>query len=45
MEDELKFLRYFYEAAGEVFGPADSDVYRAIAEGYDGDLPDGYEEN
>jgi hypothetical protein len=37
MNDELTFLRYFYHAAGEVFGPADSDVYAGIKEDYERD--------
>ncbi len=39
---ELKFLRYFYNAAGEAFGPADTDIYAMIADDYDGELPPGY---
>lgn len=45
-EREIKFLRYFYDAAGDVFGPADDDVYRAIAENYEqlyGTLPERYQ--
>lgn len=34
MEDELEFLRYFYDAAGDAFGPADADIYRMIADDY-----------
>lgn len=39
---EIDFLRYFYAAAGEEFGPADSDVYHYIHEAYDGTMPDSY---
>ena len=42
---ELDFLRYFYEAAGDAFGPADSDVYRSINEDYEGVVPKGYSED
>lgn len=31
---ELEYLRYFYGAAGDAFGPADSDVYYGIAEDF-----------
>lgn len=31
-EDELDFLRFFFDAAGSAFGPADSDIYFMIAE-------------
>jgi hypothetical protein len=39
---ELKFLRYFYGAAGDAFGPADADVYQQIKDEYDGIVPEGY---
>jgi hypothetical protein len=46
MEAELDFLRFFYSAAGESFGPADSDIYRMIGEDYKNesgrDLPPDY---
>jgi hypothetical protein len=42
LTQELEFLRYFYDAAGEAFGPADSDIYAMIKENYDGVLPEGY---
>ena len=35
MGDELTFLRFFYAAAGEAFGPADDDVYRCIHDDYE----------
>lgn len=41
-EKELAFLRYFYAAAGDAFGPADSDIYQMIKDNYDGELPEGY---
>lgn len=41
---ELDFLRYFHDAAGEAFGPADSDVYASINEDYAGVIPKGYSE-
>jgi hypothetical protein len=34
-EEELEFLRFFYEQAGHVFGPADDDVYRGINKEYE----------
>lgn len=34
-ELELEFLRFFYEAAGPVFGPAEDDVYRGITEDFE----------
>jgi len=46
MEDELEFLRYFYHAAGNAFGPADDDIYRMIAADYTEEsgkeIPAGY---
>ena len=43
---ELEFLRYFYSAAGDAFGPADSEVYDIIKENFVEDtglqLPEGY---
>lgn len=44
---ELKFLRFFYGAAGDVFGPAEDDVYESIKEEYKesgGTVPSLYEE-
>ena len=32
---ELDFLRFFFEAAGEAFGPADHDVYCGIMQQYE----------
>lgn len=32
---ELDFLRFFFEAAGEAFGPADHDIYCLIMEQYE----------
>ena len=34
MEDDLDFLRFFYDQAGDAFGPADEDVYQCINENY-----------
>jgi hypothetical protein len=42
---ELEFLRYFYGAAGDVFGPADDDCYQGIKDDYErqgGKLPKTY---
>jgi len=43
---EVQFLRYFYSAAGDCFGPADRDVYEAIKQDFmkhkDKTLPKGY---
>jgi hypothetical protein len=44
-ERELAFLRYFYDAAGEAFGPADLDVYASIRDDYEGEIPEGYGED
>lgn len=45
-ETELEFLRYFYDAAGDSFGPADGDIYRAIARDFEDEtgktLPSNY---
>ena len=45
---ELEFLRYFYAAAGDCFGPAEDDVYDAIKQGFKKsskkELPESYEE-
>jgi hypothetical protein len=41
-QKELEFLRYFYDAAGDAFGPADSDIYQMIKDNYAGELPEGY---
>lgn len=30
--NELDFLRFFYDKAGDAFGPADSDIYHGIRE-------------
>ena len=35
IELELEFLRFFYDKAGEAFGPADSDVYHAIIKDFE----------
>lgn len=43
--NELEFLRFFHSAAGDAFGPADSDVYAAINDEWVSDgnvLPEGY---
>jgi len=45
IERELDFLRFFYDAAGDVFGCASDDVYDLIKQEYkdNGDqLPEGY---
>jgi hypothetical protein len=39
---ELAFLRFFYEKAESVFGPASDDVIESIKEDYHDDLPEGY---
>jgi len=44
---ELEFLQYFYSAAGDCFGPADSEIYDAIKRNFarwsGKSLPEGYE--
>jgi len=40
MQAELRYLRYFYQAAD--FGPAHCDVVAIINEDYDGEFPEGY---
>jgi hypothetical protein len=44
---ELEYLQYFYDAAGDCFGPADDDVYEAIKQNFvkhkGKELPEGYE--
>jgi hypothetical protein len=44
---ELEFLKYFYNAAGDSFGPEDSEIYEAIKQGFKKwkkkELPEGYE--
>lgn len=48
LELEVDFLRYFYGAAGDVFGPAEDDVYEGIKEEYKesgGVVPPTYEED
>lgn len=35
VQDELIFLRYFFDAAGDAFGPADHDVYCYIMQEYE----------
>lgn len=39
---EVVFLRYFYKAAADGFGPASSDFYYMIRENYNGEIPEGY---
>lgn len=39
---EVVFLRYFYKAAADGFGPASSDLYDMIRENYNGEIPEGY---
>ncbi len=34
MDNELKFLRYFYAQAKYSMGPADSDIYQMIKDEY-----------
>lgn len=44
MENELKFLRYFYNNAGTYMGPSDGDIYLHMKEWYRdniGPLPAG----
>jgi hypothetical protein len=44
--DEIEFLRYFYSAAGDCFGPADDAIYAAIKQNFvkykSKELPEGY---
>lgn len=43
---ELKFLRYFYDVAGQSMGPSDGDIYWMIQQDFKkkfGGLPDGYD--
>lgn len=45
MNEELQFLRYFYDAVSSALGPADGDVYHAIKQEFldnNGYLPVGY---
>ncbi len=35
LHDELDFLRYFFDAAQDSFGPADADVTISIIEEYE----------
>ena len=45
MDEELQFLRYFYDKASCVMGPADGDIYDAIKQEFldsNGYLPVGY---
>ena len=49
MEDtELEFLRFFYDKAGDAFGPADADVYQGIKDDFVAStgkaLPESYNE-
>ena len=43
---ELEFLRFFYGAAADAFGPADDDIYCMINEEFEQEtgkkVPDGY---
>lgn len=32
---ELAFLKFFFKAAGDAFGPADADIYCGIAQDYE----------
>jgi hypothetical protein len=47
MDNELEFLRYFYERARDGMGPADSEIYDMIKQDYVDKygvpLPIGYE--
>lgn len=43
--NEVAFLRFFYERAGEMMGPADCEIYRMIADDFvaeGGALPASY---
>ena len=42
---ELEYLQYFYSEVYYALGPAAGDVYRKLAERYEGELPEGYEED
>lgn len=45
---ELEFLRFFYDAAGNAFGPAESDVYQGIMNDFEAHgerVPEGYRED
>jgi hypothetical protein len=47
MDEELKFLRYFYHVAGDFMGPADCEIYSDIRKDWltqHGSLPKAYEE-
>ncbi len=43
---EIEFLRFFYGAASDAFGPADDDIYRMIGEEFEQEtgkkVPKGY---
>jgi hypothetical protein len=45
---ELRFLRFFYSAAGGAFGPADAEIYRMIIEDFEDQtgvrVPEDYRE-
>lgn len=48
LQQELAFLRYFYDVADNAIGPASDDVYEMIKDEFldrEGYLPDGYERN
>lgn len=45
MNDELKWLRYFFDNAASGMGPADGDIYDGIAQDFvreGGKLPQAY---
>ncbi len=45
-QGELEWLRYFYKHARHAMGPADSDIYDSLKEGYvaeGGVLPPAYQ--
>lgn len=42
LKKEIAFLRYFYNAAGDAFGPAESDIYYMIIQDYEGEVPKEY---
>lgn len=47
LEEELKWLRFFYNHASYAMGPADGDIYLMIKEDYletGGTLPKEYQE-
>lgn len=46
LEKEVRWLRYFYDAASGPFGPADGDIYQMIKDDFvtgGGVLPEAYQ--